>query len=306
MEVSMRIFDLLSQRKKNASKQGQQDVYTYDNLPDAFRVQVAHIWGSSIGAYHTAWQFIHDTMCREQGVFYLGNRPHDSLDQQCGRFLLEGDTEESLDIIDLSFRVIDLVLRDVSIYEQRNCNITQSADDAIEELNHRFKQHCLGYEFVSGEIIRIDSQYIHTAAIKPAIQLLHEAKFKGASEEFLKAHKHYREGKYKEATAEALKAFESTLKSICNEKRWSYESTDTSAKLIRVIFDNKLIPDYLQSHFTSVRGCLEAGLPTVRNKTSGHGQGQEIIELPEHFASYALNLAASNIVFLVNAYKQNS
>ena len=59
------------------------------------------------------------------------------------------------------------------------------------------------------------------------------------------------------------------------------------------------------SYFSAVRGCLDSGLPTVRNKTSGHGQGQEIIELPEHFAAYALNLAATNIVFLVNAYKQS-
>jgi hypothetical protein len=66
------------------------------------------------------------------------------------------------------------------------------------------------------KLIRIDSQYVHAEAVKPAIFLLQEAEFEGASEEFLKAHNHYSQGQNKEATAEALKTFESTLKSICN------------------------------------------------------------------------------------------
>lgn len=299
----MGIFDLFSERMRKAKNAGQKDVYNYDTLPDAFRVQVAHIWRSAIGSYLVIYEQVRKTMCRELGVFYIGPRHNVTDEEQCVGLLLNASSEQALDIIDLSFLLIDRVLREFQPYHRQQYDIAETAHDAIEELNHRFKQHGLGYEFVDGEIIRIDSQYIHAEAVKPAIQLLHDAKFYGASEEFLKAHKYYREGKYKEATAEALKSFESTLKCICNEKGWSYESTDTATKLIKVIFDNKLIPDYLQSHFSAIRGCLEAGLPTVRNKTSGHGQGQEIIELPEHFASYALHLAASNIVFLVNAYK---
>jgi hypothetical protein len=48
---------------------------------------------------------------------------------------------------------------------------------------------------------------------------------------------------------------------------------------------------------------MESGLPTVRNKTSGHGQGPTPIELPAHFVAYSLHLTASNIVFLVEAHK---
>ncbi len=41
------------------------------------------------------------------------------------------------------------------------------------------------------------------------------------------------------------------------------------------------------------------------NKTSGHGQGINTILIPDYFVSYALNLAATNIVFLVNAYNES-
>jgi hypothetical protein len=34
---------------------------------------------------------------------------------------------------------------------------------------------------------------------------------------------------------------------------------------------------------------------------SGHGQGKELVSIPNYLAAYAIHLAASNIVFLVNA-----
>lgn len=45
------------------------------------------------------------------------------------------------------------------------------------------------------------------------------------------------------------------------------------------------------------------GLPVVRNKTSGHGQGSTVTPISDEFVKYALNLAAINIVLLVGIYK---
>jgi len=44
---------------------------------------------------------------------------------------------------------------------------------------------------------------------------------------------------------------------------------------------------------------LESGIPTIRNKEGGHGQGVNISNVPEHFASYSLHLTASNLLFLM-------
>jgi hypothetical protein len=128
--------------------------------------------------------------------------------------------------------------------------------------------------------------------------------FSGPLEEFLAAHSRYRRGEYKEATADALKAFESTLKSICTVRRWAYDpQKDTASKLLQIVFDNKLVPSWVQSQFTSLKSVLEAGVPTVRNKTSGHGQGPTPTALPVHFAEFVMHLTASNIVFLIKCHQ---
>ena len=59
----------------------------------------------------------------------------------------------------------------------------------------------------------------------------------------------------------------------------------------------------LASHFSGLRSVLESGLPTVRNKQGGHGQGENPVVIPSYLAAYALHLAASNIVMLLEAHK---
>jgi hypothetical protein len=49
--------------------------------------------------------------------------------------------------------------------------------------------------------------------------LLHDAAYEGAEAEFLSAHEHYRHARNKEALTDALKSFESVMKSICTKRR---------------------------------------------------------------------------------------
>lgn len=93
-----------------------------------------------------------------------------------------------------------------------------SAEQAIEEVNARFRQHGIGYQFESGEIVRVDSEIVHQAVVRPTLQLLRHKRFALANAEFLGAHEHYRHGRLGEAINECLKAFESVLKVICAEK----------------------------------------------------------------------------------------
>jgi hypothetical protein len=128
--------------------------------------------------------------------------------------------------------------------------------------------------------------------------------FTGPLDEFISAHDHHRKGEQKEAIADALKAFESTLKAICMARRWPFDPhKDTAKQLIEIVFNHGLIPPYLQQQFTALRSVLESGVPTVRNKTAGHGQGATPTTVPDYMAAYALHLAASNIVLLVEAHK---
>ncbi len=178
----------------------------------------------------------------------------------------------------------------------------QNPDDAINELNGRFREAGIGYQFESGEIIRIDSQYVHAEIVKPVLALLgKEKQYSGANFEFLKAHEHYRHKRYKECLVECLKSFESLMKAICDKYKWSYNQNDSAKKLINICLSNNLVPAYLQNQFSSLGTLLESGVPTIRNKEGRHGQGISVTHVPEHLASYTLHLTATNLLFLVNS-----
>jgi hypothetical protein len=285
---------------------GQPDVYQYDDLPKAFRTQVVFIWQDALGlpaprGVHNNsddyWESIHDTLARELGLFELSVIKTEKAFGKCKEFLLSARVNDALDLIELTFRF--MTSASMSAHHVRKI----SAFQAISELNNRFKEHAIGYRFESGEIIRIDSEYLHTEAVKPAIQLLSAPGFVGPSQEFLRAHEHYRHRRNKEAIADALKAFESTIKAICDRRRWAYKQTAAAKELIQVVFDHGLLPTPLQSQFTALRSVLESGLPTVRNKMGGHGQGATPVDVPDYLAAYALHLAGSNIQLLAEADK---
>ncbi len=313
----MGTFDTYSKRKKRIENAGQPDVYIYDKLPMRLRVQIIHIWNSAIGPFlsrerrlpfqppphsNKLWWRLHTTICRELSLLTLGDSSSDPFNR-CQQFLLkEEEVDNVLDIIEVSFWVINTIVRKMIPSERSDSNIIQSPDDAIEELNYRFRENSVGYQYVKGKIIKANSQYIQAEVVRPTISLLSDVKFKGAEEEFLKAHEHYRKGRNKEAIAEANKAFESTMRSICSAKSWNVPANATASRLIQACFDNELIPSSLQSHFGAFQSTLKDGLPTVRNKLAGHGQGPTPIQVPDYLAAYALHLAATNIVFLVKAF----
>lgn len=272
-------------------------------------MQIIHIWDDAIGpsveghfaigGHIKAWDLIHNTLAREMGVFRLTDGYEEFTENRCKNFLLNASTNEALDIVELAFRVIQ---KRSQIMNWQDIPAV-SAEESIDELNHRFKEHGVGYQFEGGEIVRVDSQYVHANVVKPAISLLNTAGFYGASDEFLRAHEHYRKDRYLEAMSDALKAFESTMKSICDGNGWNYPSGATAKVLIKTVLDNGLVPKYMETHLAGLRNTLEAGLPTVRNKNSGHGQGMLAKKVPDYFAAYALHLAAANIVFLVEAHE---
>lgn len=310
----MPIYDIYLKRKKQQEKAEQPDVYKYDEIPEGLRIQVMYIWQTAIGTWQKSnydksdeppesiWIAIHSILCRELGLLSLG-KDRDQPFMKCCTFLFEeSNIDNILSLIEVSFRMIEKVCSTLSSTEIYRAEISQEPDDAIAELNARFKEHEIGYQYVSGEIIRVDSQYIHTEVVRSTISLLQQPGFDGASEEFLKAHEHYRKGRNKEAIAEALKAFESTMKSICSFMDWEVPQNATVKPLIDVCFSNGLIPKALSSHFNGLRTTLESGLPTTSNRLARHGQGQKKVTVPDHIAAYALHLAATNIVFLVESY----
>lgn len=311
----MPIFDLYSKRKRRA-EQGAPGPYQYDVIPPELRRQIVIIWLDTIGPFAPAdhysfhgerpsndrWRFIFKTMLKERGVFELGNRQSDPC-EQCQEFLLNADTDDALDIIEVSFRLIERVLGDLSPYQRREESLSQEPDDAIAELNARFREHRLGYQYVNGQIVRVDSELLYNEVTIPALVLLHEEGFEGPLDEFMNAHEHYRKGEAKDANVDALNALESTLKAICDARKWRYPAGANGAGLVKIVIQHGLIPPELQSHFDHLIEAMKTGLPPVRHNYGGHGQGAERKSVPDHLAGYALHLMAANIVLLIEAHK---
>ncbi|SEM93698.1 STM4504/CBY_0614 family protein [Nitrosomonas marina] len=310
----MAIINLFSKRQKELRGEIP-DVYTYEDLPRGLRVQICHIWEDTLGNHsefrnnnkvRSAYQLIVDSLCREYGLFQLpaANKYADGMYQNelIDSFLQESDIEKQLDIVELSFNVINTYTRNYEYLYRPN--FLEIANNAIEELNCRFKEHGIGFQFIENEIVRVDSELIHVEAVKPALRLLNDKKYNGPQQEFLSAYEHYRHGRHKEALNDCLKSFESTMRAICDKQNWSYSPNATAKDLIQVCFTNNLIPKFWQQQFASLRSTLESGIPTGRNKLSGHGQGTTPTVVPDYLVAYMLHMTASTLLFLILAEKK--
>jgi hypothetical protein len=318
----MPIYDLYSKRKARASTT-QPDVFQYEVISPGLRTQILHIWDDALGIPYvnpvgesnaTRISNVYYTMAkilrREYGKVVLTGSLITAHDASCAVdevrewFKSETNADKVLDAIELSFRIIDRSTRH-SDYLRRS-DADKIATGAIEELNVRFRENGVGYEFRDRNIIRVDSAFIHAEAVIPTLDVLRAPGFENAQEEFLSAFEHYRHGNHEEALVDCCKAFESTMKIICDKRGWSFDpNRSTASELIKTCLDNGLIPSYWESNFTGLRLMLISGIPTARNRQGGHGAGTlSNNEPPAVLVSYVLHMTASTILFLSEAEKK--
>ncbi len=299
----MAIIDLFSKRRKR--ERGEfPDVYEYDCIPKTLRIQIIHLIGeiysqdNKITNYaRSVFHEIEQALSREYGQFSLTGGREEGFESLSEFILNEADPERVLDAVEILFRYADNQIRDNSFYFNRSL----SMDDALEELNARFKESGIGYQFESGEIIRIDSEFIHSEAVIPLLVLLRSSTFSTVNQEFLEAHKSYRHGRYESCLVEANKSLETMLKVIAERRGWKFGENDSAKKLIEVCLKNGLIPKFLHNQLNALQSILESGIPTTRNKLAGHGQGSQVRVIPEFMAEYTMHLTATTLLMLGRA-----
>ena len=277
------------------------DIFIYDKIPDSFRNRFCHLFVNTIQVAG----FIDDTyrVLEAEGAKVLGLPELGS-----SRYYRKNITDFIQKHTDSS-TVLDLI--EFYLYKfyfdlggKENPNTTFGR--AISETNHWFQYDNLGYRFENGQIVRIDNQIIYREALQPALKLLSDPRFAGANQEMLAAYDSRRNGNNADALTNANKAFESVIKSICEEKGYTYDKDkDAAKKLIDILKTEGFFPAYMNPHIDGIRITLETGLPVVRNKKGGHGQGQAVTPVPDEYVGYALNLAATNIVFLARLLIDN-
>lgn len=303
----MSILNLFSKQQK-ALKGQTPEIYQHDNFPRPLRVQIIHILervieklSFPVTSPEGNYQQIHRVLCEEYGEFSLANRQgRTDRDAVLEFFLNARDVNQCLDVIQLTFVLLAQRLSHPEMLPFQ-FYLSQDFNKAVDECNQRFKEHGVGFELQNGQILRIDSEFTHQELTVPALNLLRQPYLQLANQEFMTAHDHFRHGRHSDCVSWCLKAFESAMKAICHKRKWPYNQNDSARPLIKICEDNNLFPVFMESHLTGLRTTLESGVPTARNKTSGHGQGVTPTIVSEQFASYVLNLTAANIRFLAES-----
>jgi hypothetical protein len=310
MTPDLNMFESFSKRTRREQGKGP-DTYVYDELPEPLRVQIVHICNEVVaqfGAvmvgrdYNVFYSGVQQALCAEFGRLRLTNRAAPPVDDIWNFFLDQKEVEQCLDIIEIVF---DCMVQYVRATSHVNFDGMALIQQGAVLLNARFQEHAIGYEFRECRFIRIDSGFLHKEAVTPAMALLREPYLQGANQEFARAQEHFRHRRFGECINECLKAFESTMKAICDKRGWGYNQTDTAKKLLAACEQNGLFPPFMQSSLSGLRALLES-VPTIRNKLSGHGQGTQPIQIPEETAAFVLNTTAANIRYFAALEKMLS
>jgi hypothetical protein len=149
---------------QNAGKKT--DSLTYD-LPQPLRIQIVQIWEKGFGpderfhpGPHMAYEEIHRILCEEHKLYpQLPQISHRSLTLReliAEYFLYIEDTSKALDVVLVVFNIMEKMLHkkydssgDV-FYKSRH-----RSPELIDELNRRFSENNVGYQYVQGLIEKI-------------------------------------------------------------------------------------------------------------------------------------------------------
>lgn len=304
----MAVHDIYSKRQKRLRGEFS-DVYQYDDIPQKLRFQIVGIYKGLFDLQEhimdSLYVFVKDALENEYGRLLDYNKIEISQFGKKSRgtqilFSFAGNysnTEEFLDVLEVTVKRLFVI--------QKRFLSNLNLSSLLDEVNTRFRESAVGYQLDSDSltIIRVDSQFVHSEVVKPTLTLLNaDLAYAGALDEFMLAHEHYRHQNFKDAVLNCGKSFESILKAIHEKRGWAYDKhKDTANKLILSCVEKGLFPSFQQDQLMQVGKILECGVPTIRNKTAGHGQGHEVTDVPEHLVSYMIHLTASNLLFLAKA-----
>lgn len=221
----MAIFNLFSKRRRKAERTAP-DVFAYDEIPHPLRIQLlralddarTRIYARTIPSYRvlgTEGTDVFSEAClvlrRELGqgrLVDLRRRVRSMTDtgtrDLCDEFTVffeNCEPEQVLDAVEIVMKLIENAERERLLDDE--CNVST----VVAEINRRFLEHSVGYQYQSGQFIVATNTILHSESITPALSLLSDPTFAGANEEFLKAHEHYRHLRNGECLIECLKAF---------------------------------------------------------------------------------------------------
>lgn len=312
--VMLRLYHQREKDKELAKKE-----LVYDDIPREVRVKIIYLIGKFLGGYvlenpwdygmgpealrsNQTWDYAEEELREALGVLSLST-DRGSKAKYCS-YILTAPVNETLSAIELAFAFGKIGYEQIhhDSWQRKKSGISIAPETAVNELNEIFKMYRIGYQLLEGQIVKVDSDYLHKETVNQVIEALTEFLFEGPIEEFRQALDHHRRGEPENTLNWANRAFESTMKAICDERGWKYPSKATAGDLIPIITRN-LLPPYFNPQLGGTKTILEA-LPGARGQIATHGDGKTKKKIPAYVTSYALHQAATTILLLVNAYKE--
>lgn len=166
------------------------------------------------------------------------------------------------------------------------------------ELNSVLTEENSPWIMSDGRMYMVDSRFLNALKDQVEEEMMREG-FLGAHEEFRDARSHLQAGDADDAIHKANCAFESALKSLLNQKEGTADELLKRMRDETDLLDG--VPDEAQKAIISK---VLQGLPVLRHKLAGHGQGTEPVEVPRAFGDLAVNLAATYIKFLLELKRE--
>jgi len=164
--------------------------------------------------------------------------------------------------------------------------------DFQAEVNWTLREEGSPWQFCDGRAFMVDSEFLDALQTE-AIEAMHIDGFLGAHKEFKEARSHLLAGDSAVAILKANCAFESALKTLLSK------TEGTAKDLLRgLLEESNLLEGVPSGAQKAIAKTVLQGLPVLRNKLGGHGQGADPVEIPRAYGYLALNLAASYIKFL--------
>lgn len=177
------------------------------------------------------------------------------------------------------------------------------------EINSVFSRIDSPFRMLNGRIIKIDAQQFEQDLKNKALEMIKHLHcenplFQSVYDELLQAYEKYELGDYKDCILKAEYSFESMMKLLLDDSKFS---TAAANPLVEAITASDYFSNIPEDALGIMKDKVLLSLPTLRNKCgSGHGQGSSASIIPKSVANLALNLASTLNTFLADLYVEKN
>lgn len=306
----MTISDTLTKRIEAARQAASPDPLITTTISAKVRNQVLHaLWGLldrlGVDTWADFTRVLRMRWDAERGVYdqYMRDETPAQLRAKTIKAFIEASDVDARDFIEIACGLTNREIRGYFVGRRQS---PVPVDGLLHEVNVRLREARLAYRFEPqiNQLVNIGSEYTHEAIVRPALNLLAQSGFEGASAEFATAFEQLGDGNWKDAVTAAGRAFEATMKAICTARGWAYDPAKSRAEeLVTLCLSNGLLPPWLSGSAQTFVAMMKAGVPHVRNNAGAHGQAPDAEAVTEALARYAINQAAASMLLLLERHR---